>query len=341
MVTQGTAAVRVGVIGVGVIGGDHIRRLLHAVTGATVVAVADADGARAQAVAEEFSIPRTHASGAELIADPEVDAILVASWGGTHEEYVVAAIAAGKPVFCEKPLATTSQACLNILAAEVAAGRRLVQVGFMRQYDPSYRAVKAELASGRLGAPLLAHCIHRNSSVTHSWSSEMMLNDACMHEFNIVPWLLEDDVVATQVLHPRPNSDAPAGLADPLLVLMHLRGGAIADVEVTMNGHYGYDVRAEVVGERGTVALPDPAAPLVRFEGTRSAHVALDWRERFETAYDIEMQEWVDAVVAGTSTGPSAWEGYVATAGAEAAVASLSSGALEPVDVIERPALYS
>ena len=93
---------------------------------------------------------------------PGVDAIIVASWGPTHEEYVLAGIAAGKQVFCEKPLATTREACERILDAEVAAGRRLVMVGFMRRYDDGYRAMKEALDRGDIGAPLVFHSAHRN-----------------------------------------------------------------------------------------------------------------------------------------------------------------------------------
>src|SRR5215217_1328163 len=96
---------------------------------------------------------KLHKTGQDLIEDPDVHAVVVASWGPTHEEFVLAGIAAGKQVFCEKPLATTREACENILDAEVAAGRRLVMVGFMRRYDQGYRAMKATIDVGEIGAP--------------------------------------------------------------------------------------------------------------------------------------------------------------------------------------------
>src|SRR3712207_877958 len=158
--------VNVGVIGVGMIGQDHIRRLTQVLSGARVSAVTDVDLDRAKSVAG--GLPgevQVHATGQDLIADDGVDAVVVASWGPTHEEYVLASIAAGKQVFCEKPLATTREACERILDAEVAAGRRMVMVGFMRRYDDGYRAMKAAITGGEIGAPLVFHSAHRNASV--------------------------------------------------------------------------------------------------------------------------------------------------------------------------------
>ena len=148
-------AISVGVIGTGNIGQDHIRRITQALAGARVVAVTDIDSARAQRIAKELG-GRAETTGQKIIAAEDVDAVIVTSIGSTHEEFVLAAIASGKPVFCEKPLATTAAACKRILDAEVAFGKRLVQVGFMRRYDAGYRLLKEVVAQGRIGAPLIA-----------------------------------------------------------------------------------------------------------------------------------------------------------------------------------------
>jgi myo-inositol 2-dehydrogenase/D-chiro-inositol 1-dehydrogenase len=332
--------VRVGVIGVGMIGQDHIRRLTRVLAGVEVVAVTDVDPARAADVAGRVSGAAVHATGKDLIGDDAVDAVLVTSWGPTHEEYVLAALAAGKPVFCEKPLATTREACRRILDAESAFGRRLVMVGFMRRYDASYQALKAAVADGVLGVPLLVHCAHRNPTVPEIYTSDMAINDTSVHEIDIVRWLLADEIVAARVLKPRRNSRAAAHLTDPLVLLLEMAGGALVDVEVSVNIGYGYDIRCEVVGEQGTAALADHPGVIVRSNGRFGGVVPMDWRERFIRAYDAELQDWVDAVAAGSATGPTAWDGYAATVVADGCLQALRTGDRVPISLGPRPDLY-
>jgi len=322
------------------IGRDHIRRLTQVVSGAEVVAVTDADERVAQEVASRLTGSPVHASGEDLIADERVDAVIVCSWGPTHEEYVLASLWAGKPVFCEKPLATTEEACSRIIDAEVEAGRRLVQVGFMRRYDAAYRAMKDVVDSGHIGTPLLVHSRHRNPSVPEHYTREMAITDTAVHDFDTVRWLLGEELVSATVLTPR-RSRHGGELQDPLLMLFETESGALVDVETSVNIRYGYDIRGEIVGEDGTVALADTAPVLVRHSGTVSGRVPEDWRERFIRAYDVELQEWVDAVAAGRgATGPSSWDGYAAAVVSDAAVEALRSGTKVPVTLRDKPDLY-
>ena len=332
--------VRVGVIGVGMIGQDHIRRLTQVLSGGSVVAVTDVDRTRAEQVAARLPEARAYATGEDLIADPNVDAVLVASWGPTHEEYVLASIAAGKPVFCEKPLATTEEACSRIIDAEVASGRRVVQVGFMRRYDAAYRALKRVVVDGTVGAALLVHCAHRNPEVPSNYTSDMAISDTAVHEIDAMRWLLDDEIAAVSVLTPRHNSRASSDLKDPLVVVFEMGSGALVDVEVSVNIGYGYDIRCEVVGETGTAALADGGDVVVRSAGSRRSPVPADWRERFLLAYDVEFREWLDAVAAGTSTGPTSWDGYAATVVAGSALEALRTGNRVPVTLRERPDFY-
>lgn len=333
--------VNVGVIGVGMIGQDHIRRLTSVLSGARVSAVSDADLSRAQSVAGALpGRPSVHETGQDLIDNPDVDAIVVASWGPTHEEFVLAGIGAGKQVFCEKPLATTREACERILDAEVATGRRMVMVGFMRRYDDAYRAMKEALSAGAIGAPLMYYSGHRNPSVPPSVTTEGVLVDTCVHDIDVSRWLLDAEVATAQVFSPRRTSAAAENLQDPLLLMLSMTNGVIVNVEAAVNIAYGYDIRGEILGETGTIELAESTRILVKRQGQFGGNVPSDWRERFIRAYDTELQEWINAVAAGTTTGPSSWDGYAATLVCDAATEAFRSGKPATVTMREKPDLY-
>ncbi|KAA9156439.1 inositol 2-dehydrogenase [Amycolatopsis acidicola] len=331
--------VGIGVIGAGMIGQDHVRRITDVVTGAEVVAVADVDAARAEEVASRVHA-RALASGQDVIDDDLVDAVVVTSWGPTHAEYVLGAIEAGKYVFCEKPLATTAEDCLRIVDAEQASGRRLVQVGFMRRYDAGYRAMKQVIDSGEIGAPLLMHCVHRNRSAPESYHSDMAVQDTAIHEIDTIRWLLDEDIVSAQVVKPRRTSNRFEHLQDPQFMLFETASGARVDLEVFVNCRYGYDIQCETVGETGTVRLPDPESVWVRGAGQLRANVVQDWKQRFGAAFDLEFTEWVSSIEDARPAGPSAWDGYAAAVISDATTEALHSGHVVSVLLKDRPAFY-
>ena len=332
--------IRVGVIGTGMIGQDHIRRMTKVLSGVQVTAVTDVNADAAAAVAAPIGAT-VHATGEDLIADPEVDAVVVCSWGPTHERYVLAAIAAGKQVFCEKPLATTQDACLRIVEAEVAYGGRLVQVGYMRRYDVAYRALKRVLDSGEIGAPLMMHCAHRNASVPSFYEKEMAITDTAVHEIDMVRWMFGTEIAATRVLIPRKSANG-GDLQDPLLFILEMAGGVLVDVEISVNIRYGYDIRGEILGEDGTAALGSLSPVTVRAGGRVATPVPADWRERFLAAYDTEFQEWIDSIAGGGApVGPSAWDGYAAAVVSDAGVAALRTGERVEVSLADKPKLYT
>ena len=332
---------KVGVIGTGMIGQDHIRRITQVLSGADVVAVSDANADVAHEVAAGLKNANVHPTGQDLIGDPNVDAVIVTSSGPTHEEYVVASIAAGKPVFCEKPLATTTGACRNIMAAEVEHGSRLVQVGFMRRYDAAYRALKRAIDSGAIGAPLVYYSGHRNPSVPESYTKDMAIVDTAVHDFDVTRWLLGEELAAIRVIAAKPNSNG-GELQDPLLMILETDSGVLVNVETSVNIRYGYDIRGEVVGEDGTAALADRGPVVLRSANHVGVAVPTDWRERFIDAYDAELQEWINAVAAGEgATGPSSWDGFAAQAVCDAGVRALRSGDRVEIDLCDKPALYA
>ncbi|MGN9847146.1 Gfo/Idh/MocA family protein [Nonomuraea sp. H19] len=332
--------INVGVIGTGNIGADHVTRLASQVVGSTVVAVFDVDSARAEQIAAGAGAV-TRASALDVVEDPAVDAVVIASPGDLHAEQVLACIAAGKPVLCEKPLATTAADCLKVLDAEVASGRRWIQVGFMRRYDPGYQVVKNAIDDGTVGEALLAHMVHRNAAVPDSFTSAMAMTDSVIHEIDTTRWLFGQEIVRATVVATKPSPLAAAHVRDPQIVLLELAGGGVVTVEVFVNCQYGYDVRCEVVGSTGVVALENPSANALVTGGRRIQAVPADWRVRFGGTYLAELQEWITGLRAGVVGGPSAWDGYAATAVAESAVASLGTGEPVPVGLVERPGLYA
>ncbi|GAA3291064.1 hypothetical protein GCM10020295_06930 [Streptomyces cinereospinus] len=142
------------------------------------------------------------------------------------------------------------------------------------------------------------------------------------------------------VLRPRPSASAPAGLLDPQFVLFETEGGALVDVEVFVNCGFGYQVRCEAVCEAGSARIGEDRAMVVTAEGGARAEVPQDYLVRFADAYDRQVQAWVDATRQGRVTGPSAWDGYAASAVAEAGVRALESGARVTVGLADRPELY-
>ncbi|MDR1264094.1 MAG: Gfo/Idh/MocA family oxidoreductase [Propionibacteriaceae bacterium] len=331
---------RIGIIGAGGIGQAHIKRLSGAVAGAQVVAVNDIDQARAATVAAGIGAT-VYATDKELIASPEVDSVLVASFGPAHEASVVAAIEAGKPVLCEKPLSPQADGCLRIMAAEQRAGRRLVTVGFMRRFDPAYGEIKAVIESGDLGLPLIVHNRHRNPTVPQSYTADMAINDSAIHEIDTMRWLLGEEIVSARVDRPRPTSNRFEHLQDPLVLVLTTTSGAIAYDEVFVNIGYGYDIRCEVVLETGTVALTAQAGTERRDAAGARHRIASDHNDRFRLAFLAELQQWSDAVSRGQHAGSTSWDGYAAAAVCDAGVRASGTSETVPVAMIEKPAFYA
>ena len=243
-------------------GADHARILASQVPGAAIQAIYDADPARAQVIAEETGAGTVVADAAALIRDPAIDAVLVATPDQTHKELVLACIAARKPVLCEKPLAPTVAECLEVIAAEAKLGRKLVQIGYMRRFDPAYVEMKASLISGRLGAPLIFHCVHRNVSAPAWFDSRMAVSNSAVHEFDIARWLLETELTSIQVFRPKAAAQSSPGA--PVFLVLESAKGQLVNIEVFIDATSGYDVRGELVCERGPShcahrSIPRPA----------------------------------------------------------------------------------
>ncbi|MDI9894547.1 Gfo/Idh/MocA family oxidoreductase [Rhodococcus sp. IEGM 1381] len=321
--------VRVGVIGAGVMGADHIRNLHAAVSGAEVIAVADVDADRAYRIAAEvgaegFTDPYA------LISSPSVDAVVIASHDSTHADLVLACLEAGTPVLCEKPLALTVDECRRVVHAHDAATSEielpLLTVGFMRRFDPGYVELKRTVTSRAIGEPLIVHCSSRTVTSGPGGDSEASITGSAIHELDIVPWLLDSPVLEVSWQTTRASTRI-GHRRDPQFMLLRTEDGVLTTVELFLNAGYGYDIRCEVIGEDGASRLVEPVRTVTDHALAHSYSYSKDWVPRFADAYRLQLQEWVDAIAGGRpSTLASAEDGLRASVVAQALITSMHEG---------------
>lgn len=317
-------AVRVGVIGAGIMGADHANTLGHFVRGAEVSLIADLDPARAAGTAGALGA-RVGTDPAAVPEDPDVDAVVIASPDPTHPDLLRRCVAAGKPVLCEKPLAP-SFAEATQLTADLGDAADLISIGFMRRFDPGYVDLKAALRAGRHGRPLIVHSTGRGVSSGPGATSESLVTNSAIHDLDIVPWLLGSPVAEVS-WQQTVATDAVSGWIDPQLILLRTGDGVLSVVECFLNARYGYDVRCEVVCERAALQLAEPNTLTVDSELSRGAAYAADWRPRFASAYRLELQTWIDAL-GGADRGDLATlhDGWQSSAVAQAVITSMHTG---------------
>ncbi len=218
-------------------------------------------------------------------------------------------------------------------------GRQLIQVGFMRRFDPAFLELRNLVESGGLGRPSVVHCLHRNKTAHPDTTSDGVVTNSMIHELDHVPWLLGEPIAAITVLAP-PVKEGTT-LRDTQVAILEMASGAVATVEVSVNAGYGYDVQCEVVGDSGTARLAAPYGLLTRSRGVDGAVVSGDFVARFAEAYRLELVAWTASLRNGVPVGASAWDGHVATQAAAAGVISLNSGGRVVVDREPVPELYS
>jgi myo-inositol 2-dehydrogenase/D-chiro-inositol 1-dehydrogenase len=328
--------VNVGVLGAGVMGTSHIETLTRSIAGARVVSVYDADVARAKDVASRVGAEVAD-SADQLIASTDVDAVAIVAPDPLHEELALACLDAAKPTLCEKPLATTLDGSRRIVEAERAGGRRLIQVGFMRRFDPAFVQLRRIVESGDVGAIRVAHCVHRNAQAHPSATSDGVIVNSMIHELDSVPWLLGDPLAAISVT---PARRTDGELLDPQVAVLETAGGIVVTAEVFVNARYGYDVQCEVVGDLGTARLTSPYGLSLRQNGRDAISVSSDFVTRFADAYRIELDHWIRSVRDSEPAQPSAWDGHLANLAAFAGVESLHTRERVEIDRPPTPEFY-
>jgi scyllo-inositol 2-dehydrogenase (NAD+) len=298
-----------GVIGLGRMGQLYARTLATQVIDVQLYAVADPNEQARAAVAGAFPVPHVFADAQELIALPGLDAVIIATPTSTHADLVIAAAAAGKAIFCEKPLALTLAATHAALDA-VAAARVPLQVGFMRRFDVAYVRAKALIDDGQIGRPVTFKGIGRDPfcprpEFADPSKSGGLILDMGIHDFDLARWLMGSEVARVSVEGTLQVCDTLQAVGDIDNALVNLRfvNGALGNVEVSRNAFYGYDIRTEVLGSEGAINIGVyQHTPVLLLTRNGAQHDITPYlMERFGPAYQAEMQHFAECLREGRS----------------------------------------
>lgn len=297
--------------------GSFHARLVHAMAGAELAVVSDPFHPDLDSMAVEL--------GADVIDDPatvaaddRVEAMIIASPDDTHAALTLAAIEAGKPVLCEKPLATSVADARAVVEADEASPARLVQLGFMREYDEAHGQLVEALAD--LGDISYIRCGHLNTPSAPR-TLDVIIGQSMVHEIHSVRYITRAEFTSVTTSVNR----STAGDIRHVVVLATLSTGAHVVMEFDAAG-YAYDVTVDVTAERGAVSLGRQVRAEVMTDRWRRSNTGADWFGRFAQAYRTEIDVWVAAAAAGTATGPTARDGLAAQLVVEAILASADSG---------------
>ena len=294
----------VGLIGLGRLGRIYARDLATRIPCTRLTAVADVDPAAVDAVAREFGAERGSTDPASIFNDPSVDAIVIVTPTSTHREMVEGAVAAGKAIFCEKPLSISLDEALAIKGAVERSGV-FFQMGFMRRFDRGFAAAKRRLVEGAIGDAVVFKSTSRDPyrpSVEYAdpRSSGGLIIDMAIHDFDIARWYM-GDVAAVQAIggllaYPELGS---VGDIDNAVISLIFASGRLGVVDVTRNGIYGYDIMSELLGTNGTLRVGYlRETPLMVMTKGQVAHDTVPYfMERFGEAYTAQLENFARNVL--------------------------------------------
>jgi predicted dehydrogenase len=295
----------VGVLGVGEMGRRHADNIRRLVPEARLVAVADAAVERARQVAAELEIEHSYGSLEAMLECRELEAVLIATPDKFHAEAIGIAARARKNILCEKPLALKMADAHAALDAVSKAGVQL-QIGFMRRYDLAYAAAMKRIDAGEIGVPVVFKSVGRDKEAPPLAAYQSNLNgmvfyNNTIHDFDLARWLMKDEIsevhsYATVTIRPEVAryGDVVASVAN-----LQFRQGAIGNVESYVQAVYGYDVRTEIVGSKGSILVGSirqaPATFLTADGGLQT--LADYFLTRFQDAYLAEVRDFVQNIL--------------------------------------------
>jgi myo-inositol 2-dehydrogenase/D-chiro-inositol 1-dehydrogenase len=333
-------SIRLAVIGAGIMGSDHARIFAEELPGSTLQVICDASEQRARSLAERVGAAHVLTDPEAAIARHDVDAVVIASPDFTHAPLSLASLRAGKPSLCEKPLSQSSKECLQVMDGEMAVGRRLVQVGFMRRFDQSYTEMKAALAGGRIGRALMMHNFHRNvDNPQADFTAAMAITNSAPHEFDVARFVLGVEYSFISAFQPL-RSDSKVA---PVFMVLETSEGQLVNIEINNNASYGYDVRGELVGERGATSVSPLSFATVDSGLEHVTRYETDWRGRYAEAYRRQNRAFLKFVQTGQfpAIAANAWDGYCAAIAAEAGVLALAQNRRVAIEMARQPAFYN
>jgi len=294
----------VGIIGAGRIGRIHARSLAFLIPEARAAAIADVDGEAARAAAEALRIPGVFQDHRRILEDPEIAAVAICAPTSLHAALIEEAAAAGKHIFCEKPVAIDLARVDAALEAVRRAGVKL-QVGFNRRFDPSFARVRRAVAEGEIGAPQLLHIVSRDPApppLSYVKGSGGIFMDMTIHDFDMARFLIGAEVeeVYAQGAVTVDPAIGRAGDLDTAVVLLRFAGGVSGTIDNCRQAVYGYDQRAEVLGTRGAAASGNlhPNSVTLSDAGAVRRDLPLHFfLERYAESFVTELRLFVQAVL--------------------------------------------
>lgn len=297
----------VAVVGTGTLGRRHAENLRYAIPEARLAAVVDTDLNRARHVASDLGVEHAAARMEEIAGRNEIQAFVVASPSKFHAEAIQIAARHGKHVFSEKPIALTLEEANATLDAVSKAGV-LLQIGFMRRYDPAYADAKKRIDSREIGDPIMFKSLGRDrrpppDEFYQGGINGTLFSDSAIHDFDLARWLMGDEVAE---VHAYAGLLASPELArfneiDVCLINLRFERGGIGNVEAFRKSNYGYDIRTEITGTKGTIQVGylNQTASLTLTSSGPSYDIVDHWLVRFADAYLLEVRDFVHRALTG------------------------------------------
>ena len=331
---------KVGLIGAGRLGRMYGHYLAHRVPGVALVAVADRKLELARALAAELGVGRHYGAHEELLDDRDVEAVAVITSTSTHKQVVMDAARHGKAIFCEKPISLTLQDAREMIAAVDAAGV-FFQMAFQRRFDAGYLAAKAKLDSGAIGDPVMFTSISRDPyappiEFCDPKVSGGLIADMGVHDFDVARMYMGEaarvHAIGGTLAYPEMKS---VGDIDNAVIDVVFQNGGLGVVQLSRNAVYGYDIRGELWGTKGSIQIGYyRQTPILMFTRDGIAHDAVPYfMERFENAYLAQIQNFAEHVREGLP--PSITAADAVAALRISVAANLSTRENRPVDLLE------